>query len=83
LLTTKCGAGDYKQLQLRVPDGRLLLYTVRNDRDLRKIVRNYGGTGLKLAENAVTPEGYIKLVTHLQFLDEGQVHAIQQAACFY
>jgi hypothetical protein len=84
LLTTKCGAGVYKQLQL--PSTRwptVAVYTVRNDRELQRIIRNYGGTGLKLAENAVTPEGYIKLVTHLQLLDEKQVYAIQSVACFH
>jgi hypothetical protein len=77
------GAGVYEEFKLRVPDGRLLLYIVENDRELRRIIRNCGGTGVKLAENAVTPEGQIKLVTHLQFLDAQQVYAIQQAACLY
>jgi hypothetical protein len=64
-----CGAG--KQLWLRVPDGRLFRYTVRND-------RNLDGVGLKLAENAVTPEG-IELIRHLEFLDEKQEYVVEPA----
>jgi hypothetical protein len=47
-----------------------LIYTVEDDQDLEKILENYGATGLKLAENAVTPEGYIQLIRHLEYLDE-------------
>jgi hypothetical protein len=59
--------------------GRLLLYTVQNDRKLRRIICNYGSTGLKLAENAATPEGYIELIRHLEFFDEKQEYAIEPA----
>jgi hypothetical protein len=56
-----------------------LIYIIEDDQDLEKILYNHGGTGSKLAENAVTPEGYIQLITHFKQLDEEQVYAIQPA----